>query len=538
MFELKIEPRAGSMYKDDNDRIISSIKNGRDRKLQSVLRDAERDNKKLYIEKRFVDARHGKAKVIFRFDFITAEEEQARRDSLIKDTLPYLGKKFNSGTDRPVIVGFGPAGIFAALVLARYGLKPIVIERGSAMAQRIKDVDSFRAGSSMINPENNIQFGEGGAGTFSDGKLYTGLSSGIKGFVADVFVSHGADKSILYDSHPHIGTDRLRDVIVSIREEIISLGGEVFFDTRLTSIEHSNGLVTGITVANNGSSRQIACSNVILAVGNSSRDTFRHLYSSDVQMESKPFAIGVRIEHKRRDIDMSQYGIDTADTSDLTAANYKLVVETSNGRKLYTFCMCPGGEVINGISGDGQCVVNGMSLFARDNENSNSALLVPVDSSDFGDGVLAGLEYQELLERKAFEATGDCKKIPVTKYKDLKTGETDDFEYIKPTVKPGYKACAFDKIFDEEIIDTIDEGIRLMGKKIKGFDNPDSVLSAVESRSSSPVRIVRDRDTRVSVSLKGLYPAGEGAGYAGGIMSSAIDGINCANSLSFSLINK
>jgi len=536
MFELKIDPKPGSNCKDDAERIIQAIRSGRDKKLLSILDKALRDKKRLHIEKRFVDARHGKAKVIFRFDFLTEDEELKRHTALISDTMPYLGKKFIALADRPVIVGFGPAGIFAALILARYGLRPVIIERGSAMAQRIRDVDSFRSGSSMINPENNIQFGEGGAGTFSDGKLYTGLSSGIKGFVADVFVRHGADKSILYDSHPHIGTDRLRDVIVSIREEIIKLGGEIFFDTRLTSIEQTDGKITGITVENNSVSRQIRCSNVILAVGNSSRDTFRHLYSSDIRMESKPFAVGVRIEHKRRDIDMSQYGMDTADTSDLSAANYKLVVETSNGRKLYTFCMCPGGEVINGISGDGQCVVNGMSLFARDNENSNSALLVPVDSNDFGDGVLAGLEYQEQLEHRAYEATGDCRKIPVTKYKDLKGGMTGSFDYIKPSVKPGYKTCAFDGIFDSNVLNTIDEGIRLMGKKIKGFDNPDSVLSAVESRSSSPVRIVREKDTRESVSLKGLYPAGEGAGYAGGIMSSAIDGINCANSLAFSLI--
>ena len=495
--------------------------------------------KVLHIDKKFIDARHGKTKLIIRYEFISNEEAEKRLHELRKEALPYGDRIFAVPEEgnRPVIVGFGPAGIFAALVLAQYGLRPVVIERGSAMDKRVADIDLFRSGGREVDPESNIQFGEGGAGTFSDGKLFTGISSGLKGFVAQTFIDHGADENILYDSHPHIGTDRLRDVIVSIREEIIRLGGTVKFDTRMDSIDITGGRVTGVNVVSNGAAEHISCDNVILAVGNSSRDTFRTLYSAGVSMEAKPFAVGVRIEHKRADIDRSQYGMDSSLSSDIEAANYKLAVDTCTQRKLYTFCMCPGGEVINASSGPGQAVVNGMSYSGRDLENSNSALLIPVDSSIYGPGVLDGISYQEELERRAYEAAGCGNMIPVTTYGDLVKGSVADvFGKVTPSVKPGYRPADMRDIFDEPIIDTIIDGIRLMGRKIKGFDSPDAVLSAVESRSSSPVRILRDRQTRESLSVKGLYPSGEGAGYAGGIMSSAIDGINCANQVASTLL--
>ena len=528
MYELVYEPVKGSDGISDVDRIRKHLGSRYDKLTSS--------GGVLSIDKKFVDARHGKTKIILRYEFLSADELQKRSEKLNDEALPYANRDFNNSS-RPVVAGFGPAGIFASLILARYGLRPIVIERGSEMSKRVQDVDQFRQGLKALDNASNVQFGEGGAGTFSDGKLFTGLKSGLKGFVADVFVRHGADPAILYDAHPHIGTDLLRDIIVSIREEIVSLGGEVRFDTKLESIGMNGGCISSVTVSNNDNAYDIECSRLILAIGHSGRDTFRYLDSIGVNMESKPFAVGVRIEHKRADIDTAQYGIDSAVTGDLSAANYKLAVDTCTGRKLYTFCMCPGGEVINASSGPYQAVVNGMSYSGRDLENSNSALLVPVDKNDFGEGVLAGVIYQEKLERKAYEAGGSNGSVPVTRYGDLVSGTvTDSIGRISPSVRPGSCCADLRRIFDKEISDTIVDGIRLMGRKIKGFDDPDSMLSAVESRSSSPVRILRDRETRESLSHKGLYPAGEGAGYAGGIMSSAIDGINCANQVAASLL--
>jgi len=531
LFEVTITPVAGTVRISDEQRLTDAVSRSNDRLIHKAFLDAKKSGKVLYIDKKYVDARHGHTKLIYRFDFITQEEMKSRTDSLQELAMPYKDEIMDHDSLSPVIVGFGPAGIFAALILARYGLKPVVIERGSSMQQRVAKVESFRKGNGSIDNECNVQFGEGGAGTFSDGKLFTGLTSGLKGFVADCFVRHGADKSILYEAHPHIGTDILRSVIVGIREEIESLGGQILFDTKMTELVLNNNRISGVKVTDKSGTRIISCSRVILAVGHSSRDTFRYLHSTGIAMESKPFAVGVRIEHKRRDIDIAQYGMDTSKTGDLSAANYKLAVDTVTGRKLYTFCMCPGGEVINASSGKDQSVVNGMSYYGRDLENSNSALLVPVDSGDYGTGVLAGVEYQERLEKKAYEAAGATGAVPVMRYYDLVNKTNSPFGSVQPSVKPRYVQTDFSKIFDPVILETITDGIAKMGKKIRGFDSPDACLSAVESRSSSPVRILRDRDARESISVEGLYPAGEGAGYAGGIMSSAIDGINCANSL-------
>ncbi|MCR5061355.1 MAG: FAD-dependent oxidoreductase [Saccharofermentans sp.] len=519
MLELKFTPKEGSGYISDTDKVKAALK--------SIPKD-----KRIVIRKKFVDARKGNAKLIYRVDFCTDSELDKEKKEIYGKALPFDGKVSSENRTRPVIVGFGPAGIFAALILARYGLKPIVIERGPDMETRVGDVERFRAGKCPVDPGSNVQFGEGGAGTFSDGKLYTGVNSGLIAFVSDTFVKHGACEDICYDSHPHIGTDMLRDIIVSIRKEIISLGGTVMFNTRLTEIVSDNGCVKGINAEENGKNVSFSCEHVILATGHSCRDTFRYLDSSGITMQPKPFAVGVRIEHKRRDIDIAQYGIDSAETGDISAANYKLAVDTKTGRKLYTFCMCPGGEVICASSGEDQAVVNGMSYHGRDGENSNTALLVPVNCDDYGSGVLDGILFQEELERRAFAGGGSDGHIPASRYGDLKAGRiTEEFGRIRPSVKPGCRPADIRSILGDCITDTIVDGIELMGRKIKGFDDPDSVISAVESRSSSPVRILRDRETYQSVSLKGLYPAGEGAGYAGGIMSSAIDGINCANSV-------
>ena len=421
--------------------------------------------------------------------------------------------------------------MYAGLILARYGLRPIILEKGSSVDKRTSDVETYRT-TGVINSSSNIQFGEGGAGTFSDGKLYTGVSSGLKGFIADVMVKYGAPYDIMYDSHPHVGTDNLVNVVKGIREEIISLGGEVKFDTTLTDIKISGESVTGV-ITDKG---EISCSKLILAIGHSSRETVRMLYSKGITMESKPFSVGVRIEHLRSMIDKSQYGFDTADYKNIFAANYKLAVDTNTGKKLYTFCMCPGGEVIAAASSPNTICTNGMSYRARNGRNSNAALLVPVGAEDYGEGVLDGILFQEELERKAFVAGGSNYHAPVSTYGAL-MGKSISIGSVIPTYTPGVKETDLREVLPSFVIDTLKDGISLMGRKIKGFDMDEAVLTAVEARSSSPVRVIRDKNSYESVNTKGLFLSGEGAGYAGGIMSSAIDGIKCANRLAESMLH-
>ncbi|SCW27864.1 hypothetical protein SAMN02910456_00281 [Ruminococcaceae bacterium YRB3002] len=522
MLEVTVKPREGDCVMSDMDRVLNKLG-----------RPECRNGRQLVIVKKYIDARHGNTRICYRVEDLTPEEIILKRKEAGYLALPYAEKSAELARkcgSRPVVAGFGPAGLFAGLVLARYGLRPVIIERGSSMNDRIRAVENVRLGINEPDPSCNVQFGEGGAGTFSDGKLFTGVNSGLISFVTREFVDHGACEDIMYDSHPHIGTDVLRRVIVSIREELQDLGAEVLFDTLFTGFRTENGRIRKILYDNASGSHELDCDSLILAPGNSARDTFRYLYRTGVAMEAKNFAVGVRIEHLRKDIDTAQYGIDTALTGSLSAANYKLAVDTVTGRKLYTFCMCPGGEVINSSSGPEQAVVNGMSYSGRDLDNSNSALLVPVGPEDYGSGVLDGIVYQEELERRAYNAGGG--KIPVTVWGDLRDGKNGgSFGRVLPSVKPGYTMGDMNDIFDGYIIESIIDGIGKMGRKIRGFDDPDSVLSAVESRSSSPVRILRDKESRQSLNTGGLYPAGEGAGYAGGIMSSAVDGINSANAL-------
>ena len=540
MFELAFEPRIGGEIIPDSVRIIEAGLKSRDKELVRSCKACKNGDVRLLIDKRFIDARRNKLKIIYRFDFVDEQTFVKNREELLDMAFPHkeFFEEHEGEFSRPVVVGTGPAGLFAALILAKYGLRPLVIERGPEMKQRIEDCENYISGRSCLKPDSNIQFGEGGAGTFSDGKLYSGVSSGLKAFVNQMLVSHGAPGDILYDAHPHVGTDRIRNIVVNVRKDIISLGGEVLFDTLFQGYKTDKNGLASITIQDKNGSMEIRCRFLILAIGHAGRDTFRALERLGIAMEPKPFSVGVRIEHLKKDIDISQYGIDTAVTPDLLAANYKLAVETKTGRRLYTFCMCPGGTVVPSQTEAGTVCTNGMSTRLRDGDNSNSAILVPVDGNDYGNGTLDGMYYQEKLEKLAFEAGGSDGFAPAVRYGDLKDDVvTKVFGEVTPSYKPGVRPADFKKIFPEAVLDTIKDGIELMGKKIKGFDSADAVLTAVETRSSSPVRILRDRETYQSINVPGIFPCGEGAGYAGGIMSSAIDGINCANALSSALIN-
>lgn len=439
----------------------------------------------------------------------------------------YSVDKWQGGAS-PLVVGMGPAGLFAALVLAQSGAKPIVIERGCDVDKRTADVNLFWK-SGRLNTSSNVQFGEGGAGTFSDGKLNTGTKDNRQRKILEEFVRNGAPEEILYNAKPHIGTDKLKTTVKNIRNEIISLGGTVRFETKLTKIKSENGKITGAVVESNGKEEIIEADSVVLAIGHSARDTFEMLYEEKLPIEPKAFSVGARIEHLRSSIDKAQYG-KFAGNKSLGASTYKMNVHTSNGRGVYTFCMCPGGKVVNASSEDNMLVVNGMSEFARDAENSNSALLVGVSPSDFGsDTPLAGMYFQRELEKSAFLLGGENYNAPVQRVDDFLNGKKSlQLGEVTPSIAPNGELCDLNSLFPEFISDAMKQAITEMGQKLKGFDNGDAVLTGVETRSSSPIRILRSPDSLQSVGLEGLYPCGEGAGYAGGIISAAVDGIKCA----------
>lgn len=422
---------------------------------------------------------------------------------------------------RPVVVGFGPAGMFAALLLAQMGLKPIVLERGGDVDSRKEAVDKFWQ-TGQLDVDNNVQFGEGGAGTFSDGKLTTRIKDPRCRKVLEEFVAAGAPKEILYDSKPHIGTDLLRGVVKEIRQKIISLGGEVRFFSKVTDIFSENGMVTGVEI--NGKER-LDATDVVLALGHSARDTFTMLYEKGFALEQKPFAMGVRIEHPQEMVNVSQYG-EAADQ--LPAADYRLTYTTTKGRGVYTFCMCPGGYVVAAASEEGRLAVNGMSEHARDGQNANSALLVQVFPEDFGsEHPLAGMYFQRELEEKAFQAGGGNYTAPVQTVGSFLQDKENAFGQVRPTYAPKTVFADMKEIFPDFMTEAMAEALPAMGRRLKGFDRDDAVLTAVESRSSSPVRILRGEGGQ-SLSLTGLYPTGEGAGYAGGIVSAAVDGVVAA----------
>ena len=428
---------------------------------------------------------------------------------------------------RPVVVGFGPAGMFAGLVLALAGARPIVIERGRPVEERTEIVERFRTGGAL-DSECNVQFGEGGAGTFSDGKLNTGTKDWRMGWMLSQLHEHGAAESVLYDAKPHIGTDVLVKVVKNIREHIIALGGEIRFGCRMESLLTEGGKLRGIIVSHKGEEKRLDCDKLILAIGHSARDSFEMLYAQGVPMQPKAFSMGVRIEHKQSDIDLAQYG---RARGQLPAADYSLNVHLPDGKSAYTFCMCPGGEVIAAASENGGLVTNGMSYSQRDGENANSAVLVTLGVEDFPyEGALGGMYWQRDIEKAAYDYGGGNYCAPSQLLGDFMAGRPSvKAASVTPTYKPGVIWGELRDVLPERIWRVLENAIPELGKKLKGFDNPEAVLTAPESRSSSPVRINRDELCRSAIA--GLYPCGEGAGYAGGISSAAVAGMRCAEAV-------
>ena len=476
-----------------------------------------------YIYKKSIDARK-KEDIHYNYTIdiqLKDRKKEAKYSKIKKYKFPEINVKRKSEFN-PVIIGAGPAGLFAGLILIENGIKPIILERGKKVEERIKDIEEFIK-TRKINTESNIQFGEGGAGTFSDGKLNTGNTSIYSRKVLEEFVKFGAPKEILYSAKPHIGTDNLVNIVKNIRNYIIENGGQILFQEKVTDIEIEKGKVKAVIC-----SKRIETDSAILAIGHSARDTFKRLYELGVEMQPKNFAVGVRIEHLQKDINHIQYGEQTK--LKLPAADYKLVYHASNGRTCYTFCMCPGGKVIASNSEENSIVTNGMSNFARDGENANSALLVNVKVEDYYKNTpLDGIYFQEDLERKAYILGGENYNAPIQKVEDFLTDrKTITLGKVRPTYLPGVSMSNLNEILPNFVTETLKEGIVSLDKKMNGFNDKDAILTGVETRSSSPVQITRDKENLHSTNVIGLYPCGEGAGYAGGIMTAAVDGIRCA----------
>ena len=445
---------------------------------------------------------------------------RVEKGGYVLPAIPYGGKY------RPVVVGAGPAGLFCALSLARAGAKPILLERGAPVEQRREDVEFFfRTG--LLSTASNVQFGEGGAGTFSDGKLNTGTHDPKNRWILEQLVQHGAPADILVDAKPHVGTDQLFFVLQKLCAELLSLGCEIRYNQRVSDLEMQDGRITGVHILS-CSDDFIETDTVVLAIGHSARDTFEMLYRRGVPMEQKPFAVGVRIEHLQSEMDTAQYK-EYAGHPSLPPTSYKLSCHTDSGRGVFSFCVCPGGQVVAAASEQGRLVTNGMSEYARDKRNINGGFLVGVQPADFGsDHPLAGIAFQRELEEAAFRLGGGKFIAPAQRVEDfLLHRPSDGPGKTLPSYLPGVKWCDLHDCLPTFISDALEEALPILGQKIAGYDDPDAVLTAVESRSSSPVRILRDRESCESA-VAGLYPCGEGAGYAGGIMSAAADGLRCA----------
>jgi hypothetical protein len=530
---------------DDKEEILKS-------KISEILGLPEKEIISYTIVKKNIDSRHKNILFVYSLDveiedtnkikkwnsryrvrihepFVYQEKKITKKVNPVRNS---SGNIISNGVNKKiVIVGSGPCGLFSALLLAKAGLKPLIIERGKSIDSRVKDVNNFFQ-KGNFNPKSNIQFGEGGAGTFSDGKLYTLINDPRSKYIFTELIKAGAPKEIAWSGTPHIGTDKLRKVIKNIRQEIIKLGGKIKFETCLTDLEIKNDKLKAIILDNK---ERVEVDDLILATGHSARDTYKMFYDRKLKMNAKAFSVGLRIEHQAEMINKSQYGA-FYNHPKLGAAKYKLVQHLKNNRSVYTFCMCPGGYVMGATSEEGYVVVNGMSEYAQDGKNSNSALLVPITPADFNSNhPLAGIEFQRQWEREAYKAGGSNYFAPIQLVGDfLKKQISTEIKTVKPTCKPGVSFASLDSCLPIYVIESLREAIPLLNKKIKGFAHPDAILTGVETRSSSPVRL--ERDEKCESNIAGIYPAGEGAGHAGGIVSSAIDGLRVAEAIIYKYI--
>lgn len=501
-------------------------------KTASVLNIDKKYINSIRIVRQSLDARKNSVK--FKYSVETDITDKSICDRLINygyETVKNSKSELKHGIEqihgRIVVVGAGPCGIIAAYMLAKHGYKPILIERGKSFEQRNIDFELLQK-KGILNPESNALFGEGGAGAFSDGKLTTRIKDSRTNDVLNIFVDNGANREITYMAKPHMGTENIRQVINNIRKKIQQLGGDVIFEAKLTNVNVVNGQVTGIQYLKDGSIAEIETNCLVLALGHSARDTYEMLYEKNISMECKPFAVGVRVEHRRDFIDRNQFG-KFAGNPRLGAAEYKLTAK-SGKRGVYTFCMCPGGEVVCSASEEGYTAVNGMSYFARNDENSNSAIVVSVTQEDVGSSPLSGIEFQRRYEKLAFELAGGY-GAPVQKLGDfIREKASAEFSKIKPSYKPYVVKKDINLCLPKYVSLGIKEGFMQFGKMFSGFDDKEAVLTGIETRTSAPLRILRNNELQ-SVNVKGLYPAGEGAGYAGGIVSAAVDGMKIAEKI-------